>query len=129
MASGKGVLTPLLLIIGLLSACSSAGQIDGATIYANRCSTCHGERGLGDGPTAKALGLNAANLQRAVKEKSRADLLRVIELGRNAMPAFRLSLSEAERKAVLEYTMGLASRQTGGSVARGLDPSGNQGLR
>jgi len=73
------------------------------------------------------LGIKPADLQRAVMEKSRDEILETIAQGRNVMPAFGRSLSEGEREAVYDYLRTLPTRK--GSASRGLDPTGAQGLR
>ncbi len=51
----------------VLSACESAENIEeGERIYARGCYSCHGAVGLGDGPTARLMGIKPANLQMAV---------------------------------------------------------------
>jgi mono/diheme cytochrome c family protein len=118
---------PLLGIL-LLAACGSrGGSEEGQAIYLRRCLACHGETGVGDGPTAKMLGIKPADLQRAVMERSREEVLETIAQGRNLMPAFDESLSAGEREAVYEYLRTLPARKR--SAFRGLDPTGAQGLR
>ncbi|MFQ5657565.1 MAG: c-type cytochrome [Candidatus Methylomirabilales bacterium] len=115
-------------VLLVLSGCGSGGSVEeGARTYARGCYSCHGPAGLGDGPTAKLMGIKPANLQRAVREKSKTEILETIARGRKAMPAFRHTLTLAEREAVYRYLLTLPGKQT--TVARGLDPTGAQGLR
>lgn len=112
----------------VLSACGSGDAMkEGRQIYARRCFACHGETGTGDGPTAKLMGIKPANLQMAVREKSKAELLGVIARGREVMPAFGPSLTEVEREAVYQYLRALPEKRA--AISRGLDPAGVQGLR
>ncbi len=109
----------LFLGVLLLSACGSGGGVEeGQAIYQTRCLSCHGEAGVGDGPTAKMLGIKPADLQKVVGEKSREEILETIAQGRNLMPAFGRSLSDKEREAVYEYLRTLPARK--GSASRGL---------
>ena len=51
--------------------CIPAEQLrtwDGAELYQNLCSTCHGDTGLGDGPAARELALQPANLTLLARE-------------------------------------------------------------
>ena len=94
----------LLALFLVLSGCGSGGSPqEGERIYAKHCGSCHGEAGLGDGPTARLAGLKPANLPMAVREKSRAEILGTISKGRQAMPAFGRILTDAEREAIYEY--------------------------
>lgn len=120
-----GALLGLSLV---LSACGSEDAVKaGQRIYARRCYACHGETGVGDGPTARLMGIKPANLRRAVREKPKAKLLEVITRGRQAMPAFGPSLTEVEREAVVQYLRTLPEKKA--AISRGLDPAGIQGLR
>ncbi len=112
----------------VLSACGSSDDIaEGERTYARRCYACHGAVGLGDGPTARLMGITPANLQQAVREKSKAEILDTITRGRQVMPAFGRSLTEAQREAVYQYLFTLRERKA--TVSRGLDPTGVRGLR
>lgn len=111
-----------------LPACgSSKGIEEGARTYARGCYSCHGPVGLGDGPTAKLMGIQPANLQQAVRERSKSEVLGTIARGRNAMPAFRHTLTDAEQEAVYLYLLTLPEKKV--TVSRGLDPTGIRGLR
>ena len=72
--------------------------VDGAAVYANRCASCHGSDGGG------ALGPQLSDGRAAQRFPNIADQIGVIADGRGGMPAFGSRLSEAEIKAVAEYT-------------------------
>jgi len=115
--SGAGALLALFLI---LSGCGSGGNPqDGERIYAKHCGSCHGEAGLGDGPTARLVGLRPANLPAAVREKSRAEILGAISKGRQAMPAFGRILTDAERETVYQYLRTLPGKKVSLDRSRG----------
>ncbi len=114
-----GALLWLLLVV---SGCVSGGSPqEGERIYAKHCGSCHGEAGLGDGPTARLAGLKPANLPVAVREKSRAEIVGTISKGRKAMPAFGRILTDAERDAVYQYLRTLAEERA--AVSPGLGPT------
>lgn len=73
------------------------------------------------------MGIKPANLQTAVREKSKGELLGIITGGRQVMPAFGHILTEAQQEAVVQYLRTLKGEKA--TVARGLDPAGVQGLR
>ena len=82
----------------------------GKTIYDRRCAVCHGPQGRGDGPEAPFLSPRPSSLlSAATSVKSDAELLQIIEKGkpRTAMPAWKESLSDAERREVLSYIRSL----------------------
>ncbi|MBK9259881.1 MAG: c-type cytochrome [Polyangiaceae bacterium] len=60
-----------------------ATQAEAAKIYMQRCSTCHGPNGAGDGPGAAALNPKPRNLQEAAWQSSVDDayIEKIIKLG------------------------------------------------
>lgn len=73
----------------------------GQTIYTQNCTSCHGEKGLGDGPAGAALDPHPGNLQTASKEASDAYLFWIISEGGAAASR---SASMASYKGVLSET-------------------------
>jgi len=73
----------------------------GQVLYESKCSMCHGSDG-----TAGIAG--AANLQRTSLDT--VALQRIVADGRNAMPAFKSSLSETEIRALLDYVKTLKNK-------------------
>ncbi len=73
----------------------------GAGIYAERCLTCHGTEGAGDGSRAAFLPGGVTNLRRS--SLSEEELRRVISEGRRLMPAFGAALKEEEIREVVAF--------------------------
>jgi len=82
---------------------------DGKKLYQLYCAVCHGDRGYGDGPTARNLVPPPANLSRLMRMPLARDdyLFWAISEGGKAfnstMPAFKQSLSEKERWEIIHY--------------------------
>jgi mono/diheme cytochrome c family protein len=79
---------------------------EGRLIFEDRCASCHGRQGRGDGPQAPYLSPRPASLISAgTSVKSDAELLAVIAEGkaRTAMPAWKDLLTEEQRRDVLAY--------------------------
>jgi high-affinity iron transporter len=80
----------------------------GAEVYAASCASCHGERGLGDGPAGRGLDPAPANLAdaEALRDASPLDFYRRITIGvaGTAMPAFETSLTAEDRWAAAVYS-------------------------
>lgn len=96
----------------------------GATVYIQKCASCHGLSGRGEGPNAQLLTPPPANLAwfaRLPISKWDAFIYWTIAEGglpfRTAMPAFKNSLSKRDIWAVTAYI-----RETLGGRGRPLEP-------
>jgi high-affinity iron transporter len=101
----------------------------GAAVYRDRCATCHGPSGRGDGPQAPGLNPPPADLtDPALRATSPLDFFRKINVGvaGTAMPAFQGALGEDDRWTVALYAASLrageADRRGGADVVRRLCP-------
>ena len=79
----------------------------GQKIYETNCSTCHGDKGMGDGPAGAALDPHPADLQNTVKETDAAyQFYRISEGGsvmNSSMPMWKGILKEDEIWQVVSY--------------------------
>jgi high-affinity iron transporter len=84
----------------------------GAALYADRCSSCHGERGLGDGPAAKGLTPPPSNFHDAARMNKRGlyGLYNTISLGvaNTAMVGFG-QIKDDERWALAFHVASLGT--------------------
>lgn len=89
----------------------------GAAVYAERCVTCHGENGQGDGPASTALDPAPVAIAHTSQMMSDAYLFyRVSEGGlfapfNSTMPAWKDILDEQTRWDVINYVQALGSGQ------------------
>ncbi|MDO8690043.1 MAG: cytochrome c, partial [Dehalococcoidia bacterium] len=99
------------------SASDAATVSAGQAIYAQRCQTCHGDKGDGKGPAGSALNPPPANFTASpFKEKfatAQADLFWRVSEGwpGTAMPAFKAQLSDEQRWQVITYEWKLSGGQ------------------
>jgi Cytochrome C oxidase, cbb3-type, subunit III len=85
----------LLILIGLLwIGCGRNERMD--LLYAQRCLSCHGPSGRGDGPVAASLPARIPDFRETVEKKSTPQIRRAIAEGRGIMPAFGPALRQAE---------------------------------
>ncbi|HEX5437907.1 MAG TPA: FTR1 family protein [Gemmatimonadaceae bacterium] len=93
----------------------------GRAIYQQRCASCHGERGLGDGPAAAGMrpAPPAIGSASAMAGASPAMLYRVVSVGvpGTQMPAWGAALPAEQRWNVIAYVQTL--RATPAQVAQG----------
>ena len=83
----------------------------GRAIYGERCVTCHGERGRGDGPVGISLDPRPADLVLHVPQHPDGELYYFISVGipKSVMPSWRAVLSESERWELVHYLRVLAA--------------------
>jgi hypothetical protein len=85
----------LLLILGLtLVGCGRSERMD--NLYAQRCYSCHGPSGHGDGPIAASLPVLPPDFRDTVERRSTAEIRRIIAEGRGTMPAFQPAMRPSE---------------------------------
>lgn len=93
----------------------------GEVIFAKECATCHGIKGLGNGPQAASLPVPVAAIGLAAisRQSSPAEWYTVVTQGRTDrnMPSFANRLSNQERWDVLAYVFSLSA--TADDVAEG----------
>ena len=98
------ILLAVLLTTGVAQAAPSP---DGKALYTQHCQSCHGPKGLGDGPNAAALDGKPGNLASPNYKVGESDkaVLKVIVDGVRGTPmeAFGQKLSQAECKALVAY--------------------------
>ncbi len=79
---------------------------NGAEIYKERCSACHGKAGKGDTIFGKNLDIRSLASDE-VQNQSDNELVSVISKGKNRMPPFDRKLSKDEIREVLKYIRSL----------------------
>lgn len=88
----------------LISLASAPGfaQSSGADIYKAKCQMCHAVDGSGNTPAGKAMKARPLDSPEVLKE-SDADIIAIIQKGKNKMPAYAGKLTDAQIKDVLVY--------------------------
>jgi mono/diheme cytochrome c family protein len=75
----------------------------GKRLWNQSCWQCHGERGKGDGPAAAALPGGVPTLAGKVRGEEFDALVRVVQEGRGAMPAYSENIDEHDTRRILQY--------------------------
>ncbi len=88
------------LLIVLVTGCGRNERMD--TVYLQRCISCHGNSGRGDGPLAVSLPVRPPDFRDTVQRKSNSQIRRIIAEGRGVMPAFDPALRPAEVTDMLQ---------------------------
>src|ERR1043166_8291358 len=83
----------LFFVLAMLG-CGRNERMD--RLYAERCVTCHGWLGRGDGTIAASLSVKLPDFRQTVERRSTGQIRKVIAEGRGIMPAFSPALRPAE---------------------------------
>jgi high-affinity iron transporter len=99
---------------------SSPSLARGKQVYTERCASCHGDAGRGNGPAGAGLEPAPANLADAagLRDASPLDFYRRISIGviGTGMPAFEKGLSSDDRWAVAAYASLLRLPRPAGNI-------------
>jgi len=86
-----------LAMAGVTGLAQAADPLKGAKLYNERCSDCHGPRGVPTMPGVPNFSRNQALMQTDLA------LIKTISVGKGMMPAFQGVLSEREILNVIAY--------------------------
>ena len=87
-------------LIILLAGCGRNERMD--ALYAQRCLTCHGPGGRGDGLLAASLPAVPPDFRQTVRRKGNPQIRKLIADGKGIMPAFTPALSQSEINDMLQ---------------------------
>ncbi len=77
---------------------------EGKTLYDMHCKSCHGAKGLGDGPKAKSMKGDLGDFSSAKSQaQTDGELFYIIHKGKGDHPSFAKKLSEEERWLIVSY--------------------------
>ena len=79
----------VLVLLGLTVLAGCLREEEMKMVYAQRCASCHGPGGRGDGPTVRALSVKAPDFRDTVANLDVFEIRRIIKEGKGVMPAFR----------------------------------------
>jgi mono/diheme cytochrome c family protein len=107
--------------LGALYPAAAPDVQNGAAIFAQNCSPCHGDKGLGDGPQSMQLPVTVPGigLPEVARAASPAQWFKVVSQGNldRFMPPFVGALSDQERWDVISYVFTLHT--TADQIAQG----------
>ena len=97
--------------LGALDPAAAPDVQNGATLFAQNCSACHGDKGLGDGPQSMQLPVTVPGigLPEVARSASPADWFKTVTQGNldRFMPPFVGALTDQERWDVVSYAFTL----------------------
>jgi len=82
-----------------------AGLAEAAKIFKDNCVMCHGEKGMGDGESAKTLNRKPANFtdKTMMSQETDGTLFWKMSQGRSPMPSWEDVFSETQRWELVNY--------------------------
>ena len=95
----------LILILALTASVPSAAcfaQSAGEAIYKSRCLNCHGNNGLANTGVGKAIKIKPVT-DPAVMKLTRAEMIRITQIGNTRMQAYKGDLTEEQIKDSVDY--------------------------
>jgi len=84
----------LVSLVFVMAGCGRNQRMD--ALYVQRCMSCHGTLGRGDGPVAASMPVGLPDFRETVQRKSPGQIRRIISEGRGMMPAFDPALRPSE---------------------------------
>ncbi|MEN9370377.1 MAG: hypothetical protein RI952_1242 [Bacteroidota bacterium] len=88
----------------------AAALADGKTLFMKHCKSCHGVKGLGDGPKSKELDTDCGDFSvKAFQSQSDGEIFYKVKEGRDDMPSFKKKITdEDELWSIINYVRSLA---------------------
>ena len=86
-------------------ASDAASIAEGKTLYSTHCKSCHGAKGLGDGPKASQLKTESGDFSKAdFQAQTDGAIFYKTSEGRDDMPSFKKKIPDAEERwSVVNY--------------------------
>jgi mono/diheme cytochrome c family protein len=93
-----------------------AGLTEAAKIFKDNCVICHGEKGMGDGESAKTLNRKPANFtdKAMMNQETDGALFWKMSQGRSPMPSWEDVFSETQRWELVNYLRQLTKNANAG---------------
>lgn len=86
----------------VLMAVPASFSQNAASLYKTKCQACHGADGKGKTPVAKALGVRDFTAPDVAKQTD-AEFFTITKDGKNKMPGYKSSLTDAQIKDLVKY--------------------------
>jgi len=85
---------------------------DGKDLFAKHCKSCHGPKGLGDGPKAATLDVSCSDFStKKFQAMADGEIFFQVSEGKGKMPSFKKTIAEDnQRWAIVNYIRTLAAK-------------------
>jgi len=83
---------------------TKADAAAGKDLWSSNCKSCHGVKGLGDGPKAEKIDITCGDFSsKGFQSLSDGEIFYKTTAGRKPMPSFKEKLSDSERWQLVAY--------------------------
>ncbi len=91
---------------------TAAALAAGKSLYTEKCASCHGDTGNGQGPQASMYSVKPADFTDAhmMSEMTDGEIFWKMSEGRRPMPAYKRQFTEEQRWQLVDYIRSLAKR-------------------
>ncbi len=72
-------------------------------VYGQRCLSCHGPSGRGDGPVAASLPVHVPDFKDTIERKNVFQIRKIIKKGKGVMPAFQPALEKYQIQDMVRF--------------------------
>jgi cytochrome c oxidase cbb3-type subunit 2 len=86
---------------------TAAQLAEGAIVFEQNCASCHGTTGEGNGPAGRSLERKPTNFHLKQPDEARAEAVVLNGIAGTSMPAWKTTLAQQQRDAVVAYLRSL----------------------
>lgn len=100
----------LISLVLIVFATPTIALADGKADYNAKCIACHGGDAKTNTKRAKMLNIDPTKLYLPASQMSKAEMIAIIEKGKDKMPSFEDKLTKDQIIAIVDYVKGLSKK-------------------
>ncbi len=100
----------LISLVLIVFATPTIALADGKADYNAKCTACHGGDARTNTRRAKTLNIDPTKLYLPASQMSKAEMIAIIEKGKDKMPNFEDKLTKDQIIAIVDYVKGLSKK-------------------
>ena len=100
----------LILLVLIVFAIPTIALADSKADYDAKCTTCHGGDAKTNTRRAKMLNIDPTKLYLPASQKNKAEMIAIIEKGKDKMPSFENVLTKDQIIAIVDYVKSLSKK-------------------
>jgi len=100
----------LILLVLIVFATPTIAFANGMADYNSKCTRCHGGDARTNTKRAKLLNIDPTKLYLPASQMSKAEMIAIIEKGKDKMPSFENELTKDQIIAIVDYVKSLSKK-------------------